>query len=810
MEAANARLAGFTGPNKPLFPLGSPKIITSMYPRPYLTRAFVAAFASTLLVCAPGALRAADPAQPVAAAALSLPRPEHPRPDAFRENWLSLNGEWQFEIDEKDDGEARGLISGHDLNSKIVVPFCPESKLSGLGHTDYMNRVWYRRLVELPASMKGKRILLHFGGVDYKTQVYVNGELAGTHLGESAAFGFEITRFLKDGSNEIVVRVADDLRSGLQPGGKQSFTKSQGCVYTRTTGIWQTVWLEAVPTSYVENISVVPDPEHSRALIEASVNGPDQDLTLKAEAFANGKLVGSDSSTGTWRNHRLVLNLNEKKLWSPESPFLYDLKFTLTSGGKKIDELKSYFGLRSVAIEGRRILINGKPVFQRLILDQGFYPDGIWTAPSDAALKHDIEMSQAAGYNGARLHQKVFEPRYLYWADKLGYLVWGEFPNWGFGWKPEGYAPWITEWTEILLQDRNHPSIIGWCPFNEARADASVLQQVVWNVTKAVDPTRPVLETSGWLHTLPNPEVLDAHDYDANPESLRKHWADFFTGDGAPLVLPERYWVAFGSRPPDRGVPFMISEFGGIGWDTAGGWGYGANPKTEEEFYARYKGICDAQLDNPNFFGFCYTQLTDVEQEHNGLFYYDRKPKFDLKRLHDITSRPAAYEKGEPRAPMPALPVPHGHWQVLVGASVDGKDALPFRYAMEPQQGEDWVKEGFDDSRWASGLAPFGPHSKTVWTAGDLYLRRSFEQERDGARAGAVVIQYRGPVEIYLNGRKILDCDSRAQSIGGNPYVIYSVADALKGALKKGTNTLSVHVHRTPGGEKVDLALLAD
>jgi beta-galactosidase/beta-glucuronidase len=580
-------------------------------------------------------------------AAAETPRPEHPRPDAYRENWLSLNGRWQFEIDRDGDGEARGLISGKDLAAKIVVPFCAESKLSGLGlgNSEYFTHVWYRRTFQLPAAMKGKRVLLHFGGVDYKTWVYVNGRLAGTHTGENAAFSFEITSLLKEGSNELVVRVFDDLRSGLQVGGKQAHDKSAGCMYTRTTGIWQPVWLEAVGSSFVENISVVPDPDHSRVLIEATVNGADADVKLTAEAFADGKPVGSDSAAGTWRNQRLVLNLSEKKLWAPGTPFLYDLKLTLTRGSETIDVLKSYFGLRKVTIEGRRILINGTPIFQRLILDQGFYPEGVWTAPTDEALRHDIQMSMACGYNGARLHQKVFEPRFLYWADKLGYLVWGEFPNWGYNNKPEGYAPYVSEWTEVLLRDRNHPAIIGWCPFNETGATAGELQQVIWNVTKAVDPTRPVLETSGWTHTLPHPEVRDAHDYDGNPVALRKRWRDYFAAANGGPSLPLRRDARV-NPAADCGVPFMISEIGGIGWATEGGWGYGKGPKTLDEFYARYQGTLDALLDNPNLFGFCYTQLTDVEQEHNGLYYYDRRPKFDVKKIRAITSRKAAYERG--------------------------------------------------------------------------------------------------------------------------------------------------------------------
>ena len=331
------------------------------------------------------------------------------------------------------------------------------------------------------------------------------------HIGENVDFAFEITKLLKDGPNEVVVKVLDDIWSGLQPSGKQSESdQSAGCFYTRTTGIWQSVWLEAVGSSFVENISVVPDPDNSRVLIEAKINGMDKDMTLKAEAFADGKPVGSDSATGPGQN-RLLLNLKEKTLWEPGSPFLYDLKFTLYSGKEKIDELKSYFGLRKISIDGRRILINGKPVFQRLILDQGFYPEGLWTAPSDEALKQDIQMSMACGYNGARLHQKVFEPRFLYWADKLGYLVRGEYPTAGYGNQREGFSAVVNEWTEILLRDRNHPSIIGWCAFNESFEDSGELQQMIWKVTKAVDPTRPALEASGWMHTLPHPEIRDAH-----------------------------------------------------------------------------------------------------------------------------------------------------------------------------------------------------------------------------------------------------------------------------------------------------------
>ncbi|MCF7730792.1 MAG: hypothetical protein K9N23_03855 [Akkermansiaceae bacterium] len=737
----------------------------------------------------------------------AVPRPEHPRPDMLRENWMTLNGEWQFEIDKAADGEARGLTYGKDLNAKIIVPFCPESKLSGLGlgNTRKLKDVWYRRTFELPSTMKGKRVRIHFGGVDYQAWVYINGQLAGSHIGENVEFNFDITSLLKDGANEVVVKVLDNMWSGLQPCGKQCGDQSYSCFYTRTTGIWQPVWLEAVGSSFVESLSVVPDPDNARVLITARIDGRDQDLTLKAEAFADGRLMGSDTTKGPWQN-TLVVNLKEKKLWEPGAPFLYDLKLTLSSGNDQIDELKSYFGLRKITIDGRKILINGKPVFQRLILDQGFYPDGLWTAPSDEELKKDVERSMACGYNGARLHQKVFEPRFLYWADKLGYLVWGEYPNAGYGNQREGFSAVVNEWTEILLRDRNHPSVVGWCAFNENFEDSGELQQMIWHITKAVDPTRPALEASGWAHTLPHPEVRDAHDYTGNPAQLRKKWLDYFTNQVEGPYPPARYFNP-GSSQADRGVPFMISEIGGIGWATEGGWSYGNGPKTLDEFYERYQGTIDAMLDNPNLFGFCYTQLTDIEQERNGLYFYDRKPKFDTKKLHDITARQAAYERGEPVAPQPSVAVAFAQWKVLVGAVQDGTLSTPYHYVME-EPAADWMNEAFDDKSWKSGLAGFGTGGgvvRTEWKTADIYLRKTFDYDGADLKNGAVVICHDEDTEIYVNGQKILGVSG---FIG--QYKMFMLTEELKKALKKGANTLAVHTHQTWGGQYIDLALLVE
>ena len=733
-----------------------------------------------------------------------VPRPEHPRPDAFRTNWATLNGEWQFEIDDHGDGEARGLVAGKDLSGKIIVPFCPESKLSGVGHYGLMRHTWFRRTFELPAAMKDQRVRLHFGGVDYQAWVWVNGKAVGSHIGGDVSFAFDITPFLKPGANEVVLHAFDDTPGGNQPTGKQTHTVSEGCVYTRTTGIWQPVWLEAVGSSFVESFVVVPDPDRSRVLITAVVNGAGTGLTLTATASAGASVVGSASAPLQEGTARLTLALSEKHLWEPGAPFLYDLKFSLAGGGTTVDEVASYFGLRKVTTEGRAILINGKRVFQRLILDQGFYPDGVWTAPSDAELKADIERSMAAGYNGARLHQKVFEPRYLYWADKLGYLVWGEFPNWGFNYQPVNYANFTNEWSEVVRRDLNHPAIIGWCPFNETGGDAGELQRIVWRQTKDADPTRPVIESSGYAHTLPTPEVLDAHDYDQSPQSFRQRWMDFFRRDAVALELPARYGLA---RSRDRGEPFMVSEFGGTGWgDKQGGWGYGNGPQNLEEFYQRYEGLVGALLDNPDMFGFCYTQLTDVEQEHNGLYYYDRRPKFDLKRLHAITARGAAFEQTGPATPAPAETRPR-RWQVLVGAAMDGPLAQPWHFTTTAPAG-DWLGETFDDSGWRTAPAPFGnalPGVKTPWTTGDIWLRQSFDAADLSVSTGALVIFHDEDTEIYLNGKKIWSRPGYITS-----YEVFPITQELRQTLKPGRNTLAVHTHQTTGGQFIDLAILRE
>lgn len=567
---------------------------------------------------------------------MTIPRSEHPDPQFQRKDWLNLNGEWDFEFDFGNSGLRAGVLEKDEWSRKINVPFCPESKLSGIEYTDFIAAVWYRKSVTVTEAQLEGRVLIHFGAVDYETYLYVNGEEAGYHKGGYTSFTFDITEFLTAGENVIAVNARDDVRDPLVPRGKQSeLYNSHGCDYTRTTGIWQTVWLEFVPKAYVKSFKLFPDTVNATLGVSAVVEG---EGAFKAEAFYDGRLVGSFEKTAAGFVNGDI-KLSETHLWEVGCGRLYDLKITF--GG---DEISSYFGLRDIRIDGYKVLINGKSVFQRLVLDQGFYADGIYTAPSDEALEKDIRLSLAVGFNGARLHQKVFEPRFLYHCDRLGYIVWGEFGNWGLDYSRDGaLEAMLPQWCESVARDFNHPAIVGWCPFNETwdrdgRKQNDELLRIIYRVTKQLDETRPCIDTSGNFHV--ETDIFDVHDYEQKVEIFKGNYDRLMT-EG---VLFERF--------PDRQEydgkkPAFVSEYGGIQWSLGSrgdAWGYGNAPKSEQEFIDRYKGLTDALLDNERMFGFCYTQLYDIEQEQNGLYYYDRSPKFDPELFRRINSRKAAIE----------------------------------------------------------------------------------------------------------------------------------------------------------------------
>ena len=557
-----------------------------------------------------------------------------------RDDWINLNGEWEFAEDYSKSGRARGMSSPDAPDKlfplKINVPFCRESSLSGLGHTDFCDAVWYRKKILLPEGWKDadSRVFIRIGACDWQTSVWVNGKLCGVHRGGYVSFSFEITKALTAGENLITILAEDDLRSHRQAAGKQSDRyASHGCSYTRTTGIWQTVILERVPKEYIKSFKFYPDVTGGKLGITAFCDAPDG-AELSVLALYEGRTVGKASAFVSGGAAVLTLPLSELHLWEPGEGRLYDIDLSL--GG---DTVHSYFGMRSVAVKDGFLYINGKRVFQRLVLDQGFYPDGVYTAPDDRELEGDVLRSTACGFNGARLHQKIFEPRFLFWCDLHGYIVWGEHANWVMNAAdPAAWANFIPEWTECLVRDFNHPAIVGWCPLNETQRDQDQgFVRALADVTRSFDPTRAYIDTSGWNHVEGVSDVLDNHDYEQNPEVFRARY-EAQLKEGVPADPRHNPFPIFST---------FVSEYGGIRWapEDAAGWGYGNAPKTGEEFLERWKGLTLALLENPGIGGLCYTQLTDVEQEMNGLYTYGREAKFDPAFFKEILSRKAAIEE---------------------------------------------------------------------------------------------------------------------------------------------------------------------
>lgn len=573
-------------------------------------------------------------------------RSEHPNPMKKHESFVNLNGTWEFEYDNTMVGVAKRYFERERLFDTIEVPFCPESRLSGHGHTDFINAVWYRRNIEVTKADLEGTVLLTFGAVDYVADIYINGRHVGSHTGGYNAFTFDITDYLEAGINSLCVYAKDDIRTGIPHGKQSELLYSHNCDYTRTTGIWQTVYMELLPREYVKDVKLTPDAENCSVSAEVMTVGAGD---VKVEVSYEGKPVGSAVKKSRGGKVSFDIPLSEKHLWEVGCGRIYDVTVTF---GK--DTFSSYFGLRSVGLDGKRFLINGKSVFLKTVLDQGYYEDGIYTAPTAEDIKKDIELSMALGFNGARPHMKIFEPLYFYYADKLGYITWGEFPNWGLDFrKYETLATVIPQWLEAVERDFNHPSIVGWCPLNETHIDCygdgkKVHDDVVrniWKVAKALDNTRPVIDTSGYVHQKFT-DIYDMHNYTQDPEQMRADYADFENGG---MPVDERN-VHFRRTSMYGGQPLFISEFGGARWssETETGkdksWGYGNDPRNKDEFMSRFEGLCYALMDNKNICGFCYTQLYDIEQEQNGLLYYDRSPKFEISEFKKILDRPAKIE----------------------------------------------------------------------------------------------------------------------------------------------------------------------
>ena len=585
--------------------------------------------AATLLLGLSSSVKAAD-----------LPRSEYPRPQFERADWVNLNGTWTYSFDFGQTGADRNFRNSKGFDGKITVPFCPESSLSGVKHTDFIPCIWYQRTITVPDTWGGKNILLNFGAVDYDATIFIDGKKVGRHCGAGSSFSLDITKFVKAGSSaNLVIQVKDNLRGGKQPGGKQSTGYySAGCNYTRVTGIWQTVWMEAVCPEALKQVFATPDIDQQQLVVRPEFYEEANGCMLTVQVFDEKQKLVSTKTAPATNNTVIVLPIKNPKLWTPETPNLYDVIYTVRDAkGNVLDKVKSYAGMRKIHLAGGYFYLNNKPYYQRLVLDQGFYPDGIWTAPTDEALKHDIEMSKAVGFNGARLHQKVFEERYFYWADKLGYITWAEQASWGLDVNnEEAVRNFLTEWADEVVRDRNHPSIVTWTPLNETwgARDGVYVRFVndLYNLTKAIDPTRPVNDASGDAHV--KTDIWSVHDYSREYEKLVENHT---FRDGAP------HYRNMGGKDylaDWEGQPYMIDEFGGLGWipkeERANSWGYGAQIETEDEFFRILEKEVDAIKACKGVVGFCYTQITDVEQEKNGVYYYDRRPKFDAAKWKAI------------------------------------------------------------------------------------------------------------------------------------------------------------------------------
>jgi beta-galactosidase/beta-glucuronidase len=575
----------------------------------------------------------------------TVPRPEYPQPQFQREQWLNLNGPWEFEFDDANVGlEENWAAGGRKFTRTIVVPFCFESKLSGIGDTTFHPWVWYRRSFTVPETWKGKRVLLHFGAVDYRAMVWVNGRYVGGHTGGHVPFSFDITPHLQRGANTVTVRAEDPPTDRYVPRGKQYWEpKSRGIFYLRTTGIWQPVWIEAAGDSYLTKVRITPSNDGT-VRFEARIARPQPDLEFRAAIRFQDREVASGGARNDGPRALLALAVQEPRLWSAGSPNLYDVTFELRRGGAILDRVQSYFGFRSVSTANGRVLINGRPVFLKMVLDQGYWPESTITPPSDEAIQYDIRMTKEMGFNGARKHQKLEDPRYLYWADRMGLYVSSEMAN-AYLFDEDYVQRFTAEWIEAVERDYNHPSIIMWVPINESWGvpDLSDPRQqnhlkALYALTKSLDATRPVIDNDGWEH-VDTTDLFAIHDYARTGDLLYEIYKDLGK-TGIPARRTGRSLLAPGYRY--NGTPILLSEFGGIAYIPPGhqvppdAWGYAGVEKTAEAALARLRGLYEAIARIPEFAGLCYTQLTDVEQEINGLLTYDRKPKFDPKLIREI------------------------------------------------------------------------------------------------------------------------------------------------------------------------------
>ena len=581
----------------------------------------------------------------------------HPNPQFARPNWHDLTGEWQFAFDPEDTGRDRHWESDSvPFDRTITVPFPPESEASGIGDVGPHRVVWYRREIDLSQVSRSadQRLLLHFGAVDYRADVWVNGTHVVFHEGGHTPFLADVTPAL-DGVDAaaIVVRAEDDPADLGQPRGKQDWqTPSHGIWYRRTTGIWQPVWLEVVGKHRIADIHWEPEAASLTLAATTTVTPvPASSLTLRIELSLNGSVLADDRSTLNGDSHVAMWQLGhsgdpearQTLLWSPDHPNLIEAKLTLSDGDTVLDTVYSYAGLRSAGTDSQSFLLNGFPYYLRMVLEQGFWPESHLAAPSAEAIRREVELIKELGFNAARIHQKIEDPRFLYWCDQLGLIVWGEMAN-AFIWNDRAVTRATREWTDAVLRDRNHPSIVGWVPINESWGVPALTsdpaqrhwQQSLWHLTHALDGSRPVISNDGWEHTAS--DIVTIHDYTSSGEIISdRYGTDEQLASTLQRGRPARRVLQL---DPDANAdaPVMITEYGGISYAPQSGerwYGYGT-VTSEDDYIAKVRELTEAIRGCPGISGYCYTQLTDTEQETNGLLTENREPKLPMEQLRAI------------------------------------------------------------------------------------------------------------------------------------------------------------------------------
>lgn len=580
--------------------------------------------------------------------------PEYPRPQFVRPDWENLNGEWNFAFDDEKKGVQAGWTEGVPAVQTIRVPYTYETKAGGIGDESVHQCVWYSRQVELSREqLDNKRVLLHFEGSDYITTLWVNGIHIGQHVGGYARFTFDITHAVKENKNTIVVRVEDSLNP-QQPRGKQRWVHNNfGCWYVQTTGIWKTVWMEFVPHNYISSVKMTPFLREGTVEVELDLEAENfEGLAVEAVVSFADRTITQSRVHAFKDKIRMVLdvkNMSETEwgvyTWSPENPNLYDIEFRLWYKEELIDKALSYFGMREIRIDGQNILLNGAPVYQRLILDQGYWKDTHLTPPDEKALVKDIERMLELGYNGVRKHQKIEDERFLYWCDVKGLMVWCEMPS-AYEFGDEAVNAFMAQWSEVVLQNYNHPCIITWTPVNESWGVPEIktntrqqnFTQAIYYLTKSLDPYRPVIVNDGWDHTIS--DIITLHDYEEDGDVFFERYSQYINEILESKLYHNFHRTAFADGFKYRGQPIIISEYGGIAYNNDdSGWGYGKKVNTEEEFIERFEKITTAIKKLPYCCGFCYTQLTDVQQEINGLMDIDRNYKVDAEKINEINTR---------------------------------------------------------------------------------------------------------------------------------------------------------------------------